>query len=181
MNINILIQKGAKILRNKFIKSAQLDSEILMAKVLERDRKYVILNSDKVVHQNHLSDFKKLIKERSNRKPIAQIIKKKFFWNSEFLINKYTLIPRPDTELIVESALKFSKNRNELNILDIGVGSGCILLSILKERKKFYGTGIDISRDCLNITKLNAINLNLSSRLNYTNLMLTNSILANMI
>ena len=75
------------------------------------------------------------------------------------------MIPRPDTELVVEKVLQFTKQRNKLNILDIGVGSGCILLSILKERKNFYGTGIDISKKCLNISKINAITLKVSSRL----------------
>ena len=76
-----------------------------------------------------------------------------------FLLQMNTLIPRPDTEFIIENVLKINKTKNKINILDIGVGSGCILLSILKERKNFYGTGIDISKKCLNISKINAINL----------------------
>ena len=74
------------------------------------------------------------------------------------------LIPRPDTELVVENALKLTKFKNKLSVLDIGIGSGCILLSILKERKNFIGTGLDISKKCLNISKINATNLNLTSR-----------------
>ena len=76
--------------------------------------------------------------------------------------NKDTLIPRPDTEVIVEQILKLTKYKNKMNILDIGVGSGCILLTILKERKNFYGTGVDISKKCLNISKINAKNLEVS-------------------
>ena len=79
-------------------------------------------------------------------------------------MNKHTLI-RPDTELLIESALNFVKNKNKLQVLDIGTGSGCILLSILKEKKNFYGTGIDISKDTLNICKINAVNLDVSNRL----------------
>jgi release factor glutamine methyltransferase len=74
------------------------------------------------------------------------------------------LIPRPDTELIIEQILKITKHKKNMKILDIGVGSGCILLSILNERKKFYGTGIDISKNCINISKINAKNLKLSTR-----------------
>ncbi len=74
------------------------------------------------------------------------------------------MIPRPDTELLIDQALKLTKNKNSLNLLDIGVGSGCILLSILREKKNFYGTGIDISKKCLNISKINAKNLKLEAR-----------------
>ena len=76
---------------------------------------------------------------------------KKDFWNYEFKINNYVLVPRPDTELIIEEVLKLTKNKNRLKLLDIGVGSGCILLSILSEKKDFYGVGIDISKKCLDL------------------------------
>ena len=107
------------------------------------------MNNDKIIKEQNLEYFKKLVHERATRKPIAYLLNKKFFWNSEFYVNKNTLIPRPDTEIIIEQILKFTKNKNYLNILDIGVGSGCILLSVLKERKNFYGTGIDISKNSL--------------------------------
>jgi release factor glutamine methyltransferase len=164
MNIQSAIIEGVNILNSKYIQTAQLDTEILMAKALGRDRKYIILNNNKDLLDKNLKYFKRLVKERSYRKPIAQIINKKFFWNSEFFITSDTLIPRPDTELLIEQILKLSKHKNRMNILDIGVGSGCILLSILKERKKFYGTGIDISKNCLNISKINAKNLQVETR-----------------
>ena len=169
MNICSAVKQGTSILSKKLIKSAKLDSEILMAKVLQKDRKYILLNPNDIIDEKSLISFKKLLKERSYRKPIAQIIKKKYFWNSEFYVNEHTLIPRPDTELIIENALKLTINKNKLNILDIGVGSGCILLSILKQRQNFYGTGIDISKHCLNTCKLNAINLGVYSRLKLYN------------
>ncbi|WP_435090464.1 peptide chain release factor N(5)-glutamine methyltransferase [Candidatus Pelagibacter bacterium nBUS_30] len=164
MNIQSAIIEGVNILNSKYIQTAQLDTEILMAKALGKDRKYIILNNNKNLLDENLEYFKRLVKERSYRKPIAQIINKKFFWNSEFFITSDTLIPRPDTELLIEQILKLSKHKNRMNILDIGVGSGCILLSILKERKKFYGTGIDISKNCLNISKINAKNLQVETR-----------------
>ena len=74
------------------------------------------------------------------------------------------MIPRPDTELLVDNVLQITKFKDSQNILDIGVGSGCILLSILKEKKNFYGTGIDISQNCINISRKNAKKLNLNSR-----------------
>ena len=165
MNINLAINKGSKILSKMFISNPQLDSELLMAKIIKKDRNYILLNSNKYLNRDDLKNFYSLIKQRSLGKPIAYLTNKKNFWNSEFYITNDTLIPRPDTELIVENALSLTKQKNKINILDIGIGSGCILLSILKEKKNFYGTGIDISKNCLNICKLNAINLRVYSRL----------------
>ena len=164
MNIQLAIQHGTNILTDKRINTAKLDAEILMAKTLKKDRKFIILNNNKDLEDKNLKYFNKLIKERASRKPIAHLINKKFFWNNEFFVNKNTLIPRPDTEVIVEQVLKFTKHKNMMNILDIGVGSGCILLSILKERKNFYGTGVDISKNALDICKINAKSLNVDRR-----------------
>ena len=165
MNINLAINYGSKILSNSLIPNAQLDSEILMAKTINKNRNFILLNSNKPLNKKDLNRFYALIKQRSLGNPIAYITNKKYFWNSEFLITKDTLIPRPDTELLVEIALRLTKQKNKINILEIGIGSGCVLLSILKERKSFYGTGIDISQKCLKISKVNALNLKLSSRL----------------
>ena len=165
MNINLAIMEGAKILKNSFISTAYLDSEILMAKAINKNRDYILLNPKKTICKNDLNNFKKLIQARSYREPIAYLTNKKFFWESEFFVTKDTLIPRPDTEIIIENVLNLTKYKNRLNILDIGVGSGCVLLSILKEKQNFYGTGIDISRNCLNISKINAINLKVTERL----------------
>ena len=164
MNIRSAVIEGANILKNSYIQTAQLDTEILMAKVLCSNREYIILNNHKDLNDNNLEYFKRLIRERANRKPIAYLLNKKFFWDSEFYVNKNTLIPRPDTEVIIEEILRLTKHKNKLNILDIGVGSGCILLTILKERKNFYGTGIDISKKSLDISKINAKNLNVDER-----------------
>ena len=165
MNINSALSQGSKILRNNFISNSKLDAEILMAKVFNKDRKYILLNLNYNIAKNHINNFYNLIEKRSSGNPVAYLINKKFFWNSEFFVTNDTLIPRPDTEIVVENVLSLTKQKNKINILDIGVGSGCILLSILKERKNFYGTGIDISKKCLNISKINAINLKVNSRL----------------
>ena len=164
MNIQLAIEEGINILKNCNIQNAQLDTEILLAKVLRSNRKDLILNNHKDLNDKKFKYFKKLIKERANRKPIAYLLNKKFFWDNEFYVNEDTLIPRPDTELVIEEVLRLSKNKKKLNILDIGVGSGCILLSILKEKKNFNGTGIDINKKTLDISKINAKKLNLDQR-----------------
>ena len=167
MNIQSAIIEGATILKNKSINSAKLDSEILLASVIDKDRKYLILNNDQNIKEKNLIHFQKLINKRSFREPIAYLTNKKHFWNYKFFVTKDTLIPRPDTELIVEQILKLTKSKTKMKILDIGVGSGCILLTILKERKNFYGVGVDISKKCLNISKINAKNLEVSSRVKF--------------
>ena len=167
MNIQSAVLEGTSVLKNRSIISAQLDTEILMAKALGKSREYIILNHDKVLNIENLEYFKKLVHERATRKPIAYLLNKKFFWKSEFYVNKNTLIPRPDTEIIIEQILKVTKNKDYLRILDIGVGSGCILLSILKERKNFYGTGLDISKNSINISKINAKRLFVDKRVKF--------------
>ena len=165
MNIDLAINHGSKILKNKLIPNSKLDSEILMAKAINKDRSFVLINSNNLLTTNELNKFYNLINQRALGNPVAYLTSKKFFWNSEFFVTNDTLIPRPDTELIIENVLKLTKQKNNMNILDIGVGSGSILLSILKERINFYGTGIDISNKCLNISKLNANKLKINSKL----------------
>ena len=167
MNIQSAVKEATIVLKNNYIKTAELDTEILLAEVLGSSREHIILNNHKNLDKIKLDHFKKLVKERANRKPIAYLLNKKDFWDSEFYVNKNTLIPRPDTEVVIEEILRLTKYKTKLNILDIGVGSGCILLSILRERKNFYGTGIDISKKSLEISKINARNLNVEQRIKF--------------
>ena len=167
MNIQTAIIHGTSILRDKSINSAKLDSEILLASAIDQDRKYIIINNDQDIKEENLRYYQELINKRSFRKPIAYLTNKKYFWKYKFFVTQDTLIPRPDTELIVEQILKLTKFKNKMKILDIGVGSGCILLTILKERKNFYGVGVDISKKCLNISKINAKNLDVNSRVKF--------------
>ena len=106
MNIQSAVIEGTSALKNKSILSAQLDTEILMAKALGKSREYIILNHDKVLSIENLKNFKKLVHERATRKPIAYLLNKKFFWKDEFYVDENTLIPRPDTEIIIEQILK---------------------------------------------------------------------------
>ena len=164
MIIEKVINQASKILKKNNIKTAKLDSEILISKVIKKERKFIFLNLRKEIKKKSFDDFNSLIKQRSKGKPIAYLTGKKDFWKNEFDITKDVLIPRPDTELIIEEVLKISKFKRKLNILDIGVGSGCILLSILNEKKNFYGVGIDISKKSFNLSRKNAAKLNLSNR-----------------
>ena len=137
MNILLAINDSTRLLRKKNIKNPKLDSEILMSKVINKDRKYILLNQNEKINEEKLISFENLIKQRGNGKPIAYLIGKKDFWKHEFDVTENVLIPRPDSEIVIDQVLKFTKNKSKLSILDIGVGSGCLLLSILKEKKKF--------------------------------------------
>ncbi len=166
MLIRTAIDEAYLELKKKNIKSFLLDSEILMSKVLNKKRDYIILNLDKDLEPKKLDHYKSLISQRSEGKPIAYLTGKKYFWKDEFNVNENVLIPRPDTELVVEQTLKISKNKKGLRILEIGVGSGCVLLSVLKEKKGFTGVGIDISKKCLKVSKNNINKLKINNKIN---------------
>ncbi len=165
MKFDAAIKNGCQELKKNNIRSALLDSEILLSKVIKKDRKFILLNLDKELNQSDQNDFQDLIIKRSKGKPIAHLTGIKSFWKFDFKVNNKVLIPRPESEIIIEQVLKIYKNKDNLNFLEVGVGSGCIALSILKEKKFFLGTGIDLSKDCIKICKDNAENLGVNSRL----------------
>ena len=169
MNIKNTLNYGQKILNSFNINNSILDSELLLAKVIEKNRQYIILNLKENISKNSLRLFFKLIKRRKKGEPIAYLTNKKEFWNETFYTDQNVLIPRPDTEIIIEELLKTSSKKLQLQVLDIGVGSGCILLSFLKERPNFYGTGIDICKKSINISKYNAKLLHLKNRIRFFN------------
>ena len=167
MNIENILNEGIDILQKNKIANPQLDSEILLSNSIKRDKKHIILNPKEILNSEQLEKFNSLIERRKKGEPIAYLINKKEFWKDEFFVNKDVLIPRPDSELIIEQVLKIYSKDIQLQVLDIGTGSGCILLSILKERSNFYGTGIDISKKSINVSKFNAKQLNLTNRVKF--------------
>jgi len=169
MNIQETINKAAITLKNNDIKTPYLDSELLLLKVLHKDRKYLLLNSKETLSKEHLFQFNNLIYRRKKGEPVAYLINYKEFWKEKFFVNKDVLIPRPDTEVLIEEVLTIYNNDKKLNILDIGTGSGCLLLSILKERKKFLGIGVDISKKALNVARFNAKLQHLDNRVKFYN------------
>jgi release factor glutamine methyltransferase len=167
MNIENILNEGISVLKNVKRPNPQLDSEILLSNSIKKDKTHIILNSKEHLTLEQTERFKNLIERRKRGEPVAYLINKKEFWKNEFFVNKDVLIPRPDTELIIEQVLNIYSKDSNLQILDIGTGSGCIILSILKERPNFYGTGIDISKKSINISKLNAKQLNIKSRIKF--------------
>ena len=169
MKIENILNKGADILKANKIVNPFLDAEILLSESIKKNKKHIILNPTEVLKRQHLNKFNKLIERRKKGEPVAYLINKKEFWKNEFYINKDVLIPRPDSELIIEQVLKIYSKDTQLQVLDVGTGSGCILLSILKERQNFYGTGIDISKKSINVSKFNAKKLKLGNRVKFYN------------
>jgi len=167
MNIENILDQGAVTLKKSNIPNPYLDSEILLSKLIDKDKKYIILNLKEILNNKQIDSFNNLIKRRKKGEPIAYLINKKEFWKDEFYINRDVLIPRPDTEVIIEQVLKIYSEQSQQQVLDIGTGSGCILLSIIKERPNFYGTGIDISKKSIKVTKINAKQLNLTNRVKF--------------
>jgi len=164
MNIENILDKASKQLNSLNINNANLDCEVLLSNTISKDREYLILNLKQNLDKKYIDFFYNLIERRKKGEPVAYLINKKEFWKETFYVNKDVLIPRPDTEHLIEEVIKYTDQDSKLHILDIGTGSGCILLSILSERKKFNGTGIDISKKSINISRYNAKKLRLNNR-----------------
>ena len=134
MNTLKLLNDGANSLKLNDIRTNKLDSEILLSKVLNKPREKLLINLEEKIDKKKIKEFRELILRRSRHEPIAYILNKKEFWSKDFEVNKYTLIPRPETELMVEKLANIFKEK-KIYILDIGTGSGCILISLLSEIK----------------------------------------------
>ena len=155
MIVKELLKEGNKILRNNHIKTSMLDAEIILSMVINKTRENVLLSEDKKLSKRQINHFNHLIRRRAEKKePIAYIVNHKNFWNYEILVDRNTLIPRPETELMVEKLICHFKNKKPF-ILDVGTGSGCIILSLLDEMPDSKGIAIDVSFKALQIAKKN--------------------------
>ena len=163
MNLENTVKKASRILKNHNIYSHELDAQIILANIMGIKREFLITNNEINISEKIMKDYDIAIERRIQREPVAYIIGKKEFWSENFIVNNATLVPRPETELLIYKIISFFKNKR-INILDLGTGSGCILLSILKELNSSRGTGIDISLKAIEIAKINSKNLNLLNR-----------------
>ena len=156
MNTLEVIKIGSKLLKEKKISTHILDSELLLSKILNKPREEMLVNLDKKVDENQISVFQEYLNRRLKNEPIAYILEEKEFWSEKFSVNKDTLIPRPETELLVNKLTEIFKNK-KISILDIGTGSGCIILSLLNNLNQSKGVGIDISKNALIMAKKNSL------------------------
>lgn len=169
MNSNELIKTGTKMLLRSSKSNAELDSELILSNILKTTRERLIIYPKKKIKKILKDKFNSDIEKRKFKKPIAYIIGYKEFWKQKFITNSNVLIPRPETELIIEKVLKYYKKNEKKNLLDIGTGTGCIILSILSERKKFKGIGLDISKGAINVAIINAKMQQLENRIRFIN------------
>jgi len=169
MNYRNIIKNGTSILKNNHIINPNIDAEILLSVCLKKSREDILLNLEDKISFHESEKYIKLINRRKNREPISQIRGTKFFWNSDFEVNKQVLTPRFETELLIEKILKLYKFRGKINILDAGIGSGCILVSLLKQRKDWSGVGVDISKHAIKTAKNNAKMQHVINRIRFIN------------
>ena len=156
MNYQELLVDASKQLKYYKFNSAKLDAELILSKTLGLSREKILLNLNEKINDEVLEKFNYFLKLRKQNRPIAYILGFKDFWKYKFQVDKNVLIPRPETEIIIEQALKNLPKLSKKNILDIGTGSGCIIISIIKERENCKATAIDKSLKALKVAKLNA-------------------------
>ena len=157
------VKQASKILKNHNIRSHELDAQLILSDIMKVKRESLITNSEVVISEEIMEKYDIAVRRRIKREPIAYITGKKEFWSVDFLVSHGTLIPRPETELLIYKLVNFFKNKR-INILDIGTGSGCILLSILKEINFSRGIGIDISSKAIQMAEANSKYLQLLYR-----------------
>ena len=160
------IKAGSKLLKEKNISTYILDSELLLSKSLNKPREEILINLEQNINKKVLEDFNKYLLRRSKKEPIAYLLGEKEFWSKKFIVNKDTLIPRPETELLVNKLVAIFKKK-EITILDIGTGTGCIILSLLSELKNSNGVAVDISKKAIFVAKKNACKFKLSDRIKF--------------
>ena len=161
------LKGGQQILKKTNIPSYKIDCEILMSKTLNISREDILLNSEKQMKKEEREKYLNFVNRRKKKEPIAYITNTKSFWRDKFIINENVLIPRPDSEHLVEQSLKIIKKNQFKRLLDIGVGSGCLSISILKERLYCKCDAIDLSKNALKMAKINANLHQLSDRIKF--------------
>ena len=170
MNYQKILNEGNKFLKINKIKSSKIDSELLLSKVLKESREEILTNLNNKIDKKKFNEFNYYLFRRKKNEPIAYILGFKYFWKYKFYINKSVLIPRPETEQLIEQSLKYIPVEKKLNILDIGTGSGCLIVSLLKERPKCYATAIDLSKEALKVAKINANMHHLENKIKFLNI-----------
>jgi len=149
------LKNAESILKKSQIPSWRLDAEILLAEVLRKDRSELIIRNNIKISNKKAFTFNRYIDRRKKFEPVAYILNNKEFFSLDFFVNKNSLIPRPETELMVEKAIEIYKKKAP-NILDIGTGSGCIIISVLRHLPKSRGIGLDISKNAIKVAKFNS-------------------------
>ena len=164
-HISETLKNAAEILSRNGIAQPRLEAGLLLAFALEKDKIFLVAHSEYQLSDEEQKYFWELIKRRAEREPFQHITEKQEFYGLEFFVSKDVLIPRPETELIVENAIDILREIDAPRICEVGIGSGCISVSILKNVETANAIGLDISEKALKITRRNAIRHEVSDRL----------------
>jgi len=170
MKYQEILNKGSQILTTNKIKHPNLDCELILSKVLNKSREEILINMNNNIDKKEQDKFYYYLNKRKKNKPIAHILGFKYFWKYKFYINESVLIPRPETELLVDEALKQIPISKSITILDRGTGSGCAIISLLKERQNCQAIAIDISKEALKVAKINAKMHHLENKIKFLNI-----------
>ena len=162
--IGVLVQLTKQYFQERGIENPRLDAEVLLCHVMNLERIDLYVRFDQPLEEQELSSYRDLVRRRSGGEPIAYLLGEKEFMGHTFKVSPAVLIPRPDTEILVEAAVNRLAEYPEPRFLDIGVGSGAILLSVLKAIPYAKGIGVDLSPDALLIAKENETTLGVSHR-----------------
>ena len=163
-NSKELLIEGIKKLQHRKILNSELDARILLSYAVN-SQNTIYIHNDILISKKEKNKFYDYLDERIQGKPVSRIVGLRNFWKNKFLINQYTLDPRPDTELIIDIVLKKYSNNDRIQVLDLGSGSGCIGLSIIDEIKNSSLLSLDICNLALEQVTINAKRLNLSKKL----------------
>ena len=166
--MNRVLTEISTTLSRAGIESPRLEAKRILSFVCNKDENEIALMDDKL-SPKEVKKIAAIITQRLAHKPLDKILGTKGFYKYDFVVNEDVLSPRPDTEVLVEEALKLLPQEQKVKIIDFGTGSGCILLSLLAEGKNAYGQGIDISSKALLVAKKNADILELSNRVKWIN------------
>ena len=166
MNISETLHKAAEILKQNGITEPRREANSLLAFALGKDKTFLIAYSEYELSEREEAAFSKFLTRRAAHEPLQYIRGQQEFFGLDFTLTSDVLIPRPETELIVEAAIEILKTKENPHFCEIGTGSGCISISILHEIENSSATGADISENALKITKLNAEKHSVADRLN---------------
>lgn len=160
-----IIQWTARDLSSRDVPSARLDAEVLLAHILGTDRLGLYLDLDRPLGEIERASFREMVSRRREREPVAYLTGIKEFWSLSFHVTPDVLIPRPDTEVLVEEALRLLKDDAKgFQVVDVGTGSGCVALAIASERPRVRVVGVDIEPQAATLATKNAEQLDLDSR-----------------
>ena len=167
MQIKEAMRKGMIKLKTNDVKEPNLKARLLMQYILNRPREYILVHDDKQLTLRQNVDYFKLIKKLIEGVPLQHITHHQEFMKLMFYVDENVLIPRPDTEILVEEVIKLAKSINAKKILDLCTGSGAIAVSLAKYIEGSQITATDISRKALSIAKLNATNNNVEDKITF--------------